>query len=82
MLCFVSEDVGDDPNPAQVGNPVEFGGVLEMLARTDVPGEYEPVDRRDDVDALRKKPGFGHLLNLHVTHPKIAQAVGVALHAA
>jgi len=44
MLRFVSKNIGDDPDAAQVGNQVELGGVLEMLAGRDIPGENKSVN--------------------------------------
>ena len=78
-LRFAAEDVGQDPDLAQVGNAIELGRVIEMLAGRNVARQNEPIRWRYDINAVRKLAAFGYLPDLHVAHAKVAQAIRVAL---
>ena len=53
-----------------------------MLSAADIAAQDETFHRRDQFDALRQLPVLGHLFNLGIAHPKIAQAICISLDAA
>ena len=76
---FVLEDVGQDPDPAQVGDAEKLVPAGEPLARRYVPGQDETRRGGDDANVLSGLSRLAELLDLAVVHAQAAQLVDLAL---
>ena len=76
-LVLALEDVGQDPDPAEVGDPEELLPLDELQPGKDVAVDDDPRRRRDHVDLLSPLAGPGDLLDLPFAHAEVAQGVAV-----
>ena len=76
---FIAEDVSQDPDSSQIGDPVKLHGAFEMKSGRNVPSHNKSVFGCDYVNVLRKLATLRYLPDLHVAHAEIAQAIRIAL---